>query len=453
MKDSHQKNRRALLKLMGLGGVATLGASNVILPKQVKAENSFAPKIAIIGAGLGGITMSAHLKDILPRASITLFDKKETMYYEPGFTLIAAGIYTKEDVEYNKADLIQDGITWIKEDISKIEPKQNKLKTETNAEYNYDYLIIATGVHYEFEKVKGLDLNTIHDPNSNITSIYTANGAVKARDFIQKLVKNGGRAVFAEPNTAIKCGGANKKVNFLLEDLAVKENSRDKVEMLLCVGGNSMLSSPAHAMMIEQFYIERKMPYLKQHLLVEVDTKNNIAIFDKLMPYSENGVKKVAKERFESKFDYLFVIPRMITTPIISEAGLGVSKGDVEGNWVDVDQYTLQHKKYDNIFAIGDCAGVPKGKTGASIRKQYPVIGANILSHLQGKELTAKFSGYTACPLLTRYGKAVMVEFDYEGTAPTLECMGATRESWMNWFVKVYLMKPMVMKAMINAKA
>ena len=80
-------------------------------------------------------------------------------------------------------------------------------------------------------------------------------------------------------------------------------------------------------------------------------------------------------------------------------------------------------------------------------------MAANIIAHLDKKPLEAKFSGYTACPLLTRYGKAVMVEFDYEGTAPSMPCFGATRESWLNWFVKVYLMKPMVMKGMVFAKA
>ena len=139
----------------------------------------------------------------------------------------------------------------------------------------------------------------------------------------------------------------------------------------------------------------------------------------------------------------------MSAPKFITQAGLSSQKG----NWVDVDKFSLQHQTYKNIFAVGDCAGVPKGKTGASIRKQYPVITQNIIAYLQGKPLETKFNGYTACPLLTRYGKAVMVEFDYKGAAPTLECFGATRESYLNWAVKIYAMKAMVMKGMIHARA
>ena len=451
MENKTKMNRRDLLKLMGISTIAV--GAGVSAPTQAKAAPTHAPNIAIIGAGLGGISLSAKLVDDLPNAKITLFDADSTLYYQPGFTLIAAGIYQKSDTAYDKKDLIDSKVQWVKENVASVNPDSNTLVTTSGQEHSYDYLVIATGTTNMFEKYKGLSEEYINDPKTNVTSIYTADGAVKAQGMLKKILKDGGKVIFAEPNTPIKCGGANKKVNFLLEDAATTQGARSKIDMLLCTGGGEMLSSPTHAKMIEQFFIERKMPYNKQHLLAEVDTERNIAYFDKLMPYTENGEKKVAKERIEKPYFFLIVIPPMKTADFITEAGLAITKGHTAGNWVDVDQYTLQHKRYENIFAIGDCAGIPKGKTGASIRKQYPVVAANIIAHLDKKPLEAKFSGYTACPLLTRYGKAVMVEFDYEGTAPSMPCFGATRESWLNWFVKVYLMKPMVMKGMVFAKA
>lgn len=453
MEKTKNISRRDLLKIMGVGGVA-LGTAGGLIATKAEAKSNLAPNIAIIGAGLGGISLSAKLIDDLPNAKINLFDADPILYYQPGFTLIAGGIYDKKDTEFQKQDLINEKVNWIKENVDLVNPDDKSLVTTSGKTYSYDYLIIATGTTYKFEEYEGLSEEIINDPQySNIASIYTVDGSVKAHTMIQELVKNGGKAVFAEPNTPIKCGGANKKVNFLLEDLATSKNMRSKVQMHLYVGGESMLSSPVHAKMIEQFFLERKMPYSMRHLLRKVDKENKIAYFDKLMPYTENGVQKTAIEQVSVPFDYLFVIPKMITSPFITKAGLAVTSGHVAGNWVDVDKFTLQHKKYPTIFAIGDCAGVPKGKTGASIRKQYPVIAQNILDHLNGKPLSAKFYGYTACPLLTRYGKAVMVEFNYEGVDPSMPCFGATRESWLNWFVKVYLMKAMVMKGMVFAKA
>ena len=275
MENKTKMNRRDLLKLMGISTIAV--GAGVSAPTQAKASPTHAPNIAIIGAGLGGISLSAKLVDDLPNAKITLFDADSTLYYQPGFTLIAAGIYQKSDTAYDKKDLIDSKVQWVKENVASVNPDSNTLVTTSGQEHSYDYLVIATGTTNMFEKYKGLSEEYINDPKTNVTSIYTADGAVKAQGMLKKILKDGGKVIFAEPNTPIKCGGANKKVNFLLEDAATTQGARSKIDMLLCTGGGEMLSSPTHAKMIEQFFIERKMPYNKQHLLAEVDTERNIA--------------------------------------------------------------------------------------------------------------------------------------------------------------------------------
>jgi len=34
--------------------------------------------------------------------------------------------------------------------------------------------------------------------------------------------------------------------------------------------------------------------------------------------------------------------------------------------WVDVNKQTLQHNKFPNIFALGDCTSLPTSKTAAA---------------------------------------------------------------------------------------
>ena len=63
-------------------------------------------------------------------------------------------------------------------------------------------------------------------------------------------------------------------------------------------------------------------------------------------------------EFVEKEFDYMFVIPAMSAPKFITQAGISSQKG----NWVDVDKFSLQHKSYKNIFAVGDCASVPNLK-------------------------------------------------------------------------------------------
>ena len=444
-----QQSRRNALKLITAGALV---ASGVGATKLSAATSNLSPKIAIIGAGLGGITMSASLIKAMPKAQITLFDKDENFYYQPGFTLIAAGIYTLDDVLYKKAELIDEKVKWIKQNVAQILPNDNKIIAENGENFEYDILLIATGVEYDFNAVSGLSEDDLVNESTKIATIYTPNSAVKAKKLFDEIIERGKKGeklnvLFSEQKSQNKCGGANKKINFLLDDLLQTNGLKKQVQTTLFTGGGAMLSSPIHAKMIEQFFVARDMPYHLLHQLVAVDKQKGKATFQ--TSYMLNGKRVDSDEFVEREFEYLFVIPAMRAQKFISEAGLSTNAG----NWVDVDKFTLQHKGFNNIFAIGDCAGVPKGKTGASIRKQYPVITQNIIAHLEGKSLEAKFSGYTACPLLTRYGKAVMVEFDYNGATPSLECFGATRESYLNWALKVYAMKAMVMKGMIYARA
>lgn len=230
--------------------------------------------------------------------------------------------------------------------------------------------------------------------------------------------------------------------------------NRDKLDISIYSGARTIFSAPVYAKMIEGMLEERDVKYFTSHQLVEVDKSANIAVFEHAMPYRENGENKLAKELVEVKFDYLHLVPRMKASKIYADAGLSVEKGDAAGNWISLTRETLQHSKFKNIFAIGDVCGFPAGKTGASIRKMYPVLAQNLADAIKGREPSARYGGYTACPLLTKFGKAVMVEFNWTGKPePTIACMGATRESYLNWAMKLYMMKPMVMQGMIRGLA
>jgi len=107
----------------------------------------------------------------------------------------------------------------------------------------------------------------------------------------------------------------------------------------------------------------------------------------------------------------IHVTPPMSAPDVIKTSLLANAAG-----WVDVDKYILQHPKYPNVFPIGDGSGLPTSKTGAAVRKQAPVLVQNLISAIRGEPLTAKYDGYTSCPIVTGYGKLVLAEFDYEGT-------------------------------------
>ena len=181
-----QQSRRNALKLITAGALV---ASGVGATKLSAATSNLSPKIAIIGAGLGGITMSASLIKAMPKAQITLFDKDENFYYQPGFTLIAAGIYTLDDVLYKKAELIDEKVKWIKQNVAQMLPNDNKITAENGESFEYDVLLIATGVEYDFNAVSGLSEDDLVNESAKIATIYTPNSAVKAKKLFDEIIE------------------------------------------------------------------------------------------------------------------------------------------------------------------------------------------------------------------------------------------------------------------------
>ena len=439
-----------MLKLMAGGAILAAGAG---APNKLEAAGGkdVTSKIVIMGAGLAGISLAARLRKDAPNAKIILVDKEEKFYYQPGFTLVGIGFYTRDDVTYEKKDLIPSGCEWVKQNVKSMNPGQNSLTLDDGSNLNYDYLVIATGVAYKFEHVDGLSYDDILNPDNVITSNYVMQGSEKTFKLSERFAKAGGRGIFAEPRGAMKCAGANKKVMFMYESRTRQLGTRDKASLQLFGGGPKVFSNPVYAETIETLMAEKGIDYSTDinHELDAVDKARNIATFKKYMPYTENGEKKMATDFVEAKFDWMHYTPKQIGLQMFVDAGLTDPK-DPE-MWVDVNRETLQSKKYKNIFAIGDVCGVPMGKTGASVRKMYPIVANNLIAQIKGEALPDKFDGYTACPLLCEHGKAMMVEFNWAGVASSMPCFGATRASYLSWLTKLYAFRPMIMRGMINA--
>ena len=180
--------------------------------------------------------------------------------------------------------------------------------------------------------------------------------------------------------------------------------------------------------------------------------KSDHGTFELDVPRDRNGnfepeiVKK--NQKVEVPFDFLHITPPQKAPDEIGKSEIGSDKG-----WIPVNKETLQHVKYSNIFALGDIAAVPMGKTGGTVRKQYKVLVDNLISVMEGKEPKEYFGGYTVCPLITDIGKVMLAEFDWTAKPTPSFPLDPTQERWIWWLMKVYMLKPMTMHGMLSGKA
>lgn len=466
-------SRREAFKLAGLGTTAYLmGGSQLNATTELNASTATG-KILIIGGGLAGISTAARLSSALSNPDITIVEPNpKSVSYQPGNTLIAAGIYTKTDIDYDTKDFLPSGVTLLKDKAIDFNPEANKVQLESGEILNYDFLIVAAGVALNFGAIKGLEeigdaysagnaskiLKVFGD--TGVTSVYNIDSAVAMWEQTQKFIKKAKdgqkvKGIFTDPNTAIKCGGAPKKVMYLTNSRLNEANARANAELSFYTDSGKLFGVKEYADAIEKQFIERDMKWNFNHNLIGVDLNKKIATFSK--HWEEKGAYDKDLEEYEKitksinvdiPFDLLHITPPQKAPDEIGKSAIGSAKG-----WVPVNKETLQHVKYKNIFAIGDIAAVPMGKTGGTVRKQYKVLVENLISVMEGKEPTSKFTGYTVCPLITDIGKVMLAEFDWTAKPTPSFPLDPTQERYLWWLLKVYLLKPMTQYGMLSGKA
>ncbi|RHJ92992.1 NAD(P)/FAD-dependent oxidoreductase [Bacteroides sp. AM07-16] len=445
--EKHGVNRRHFLKLMAAAGLLT----TISTPKAKAFSSNAKGKIVIIGGGAAGISMASRLLNWLKEPDITLIDPSSRQFYQPGFTLIASGVYEPNDVWKKQEDCMPKGVKWVKDSVTAVDPVWNQVTTTNNGKIPYDFLVLVPGVQTNWEKVEGITHDTLGLGNAH--SIYDFEGAQKTWKALQEFSKTGGRGLYTDTYTKHKCGGAPKKICLLTEDYTRKHGTRDKIDLNYYTASHELYDIPYYTKRLLEIYDERNIPINLNMRLKGVDTSAKQAHFEKI---ETRGDEKIVTPLIED-YDFLHFTPPMSAPDFVREAGLGWTEGKLAADaWVMVDKTTLVHQKYPNIVSLGDVAGIPTSKTSAAVRKQVPIAAKNLISLMEGKEPTEKYNGYAACPIVTDYGHVLLCEFDYNKNPDVsfpFSLLDTSKEQWAAWILKVYFLKPMYFYGMLNGYA
>jgi len=249
---------------------------------------------------------------------------------------------------------------------------------------------------------------------------------------------SGGTALFTQPSGAIKCGGAPQKICYLAEDYFRRHGTRDAARVIFATAGRAIFGVPHYRAALEKVVERKNVETMFRHNLVELRAESREAVFEDLG----------SSEHVVVPYDMIHVTPPMGPPEFIARSPLADDEG-----WVDVDKDTLQHTQVPNVFALGDCASLPTSKTGAAIRKQAPVMVKNLRSYMAGKPLTARYSGYTSCPVVTGYGTVLLAKFDYDGNPAESFPFDQARERRSMWILKKYGLPLLYWSGMLKGRA
>lgn len=458
-------SRREALKLMGVSPIAAAviasSGSGAVTPAQAADVKGH---ILIVGGGAGAIMALSRLHRAISKPKITIIAPNETHFYQPGQIFMAAGLYTLEDIVKPNSDFISEDVTWIKDEVAEFDPENNKVTTRSGEAVAYDYMVVATGIVSHYDWIEGLKEEDVG--TNGIAGVYlndleagTARGGEITWQWfndVKEAAKSGKpRVIYTQPNTPIKCGGAPQKMLYLSADYLKKEGLG--AEYLFTTPNATLFSLKpiSDALAASQKRYDTITNFF-QHNLVSIDVTNKVATY--VHAYEEQGEYDEDLEEYEmlSKvehvdmpYDFIHVVPPMSPPDVVVNSLLGWDRGSAKG-WLEVDRETLQHRRFPNVFGIGDVCGIPMGKTGGSARHHGPVLEENLIAVMQGKEPKAKFDGYTVCPLKVEYGEIIMAEFNYDGLAPTIPFLAPEKPRWIWWAFDLYMLKPMYWYLMLR---
>ena len=394
--------------------------------------------VVIVGGGAAGISVAASLKSRSPQTNVAVIDPADVHYYQPGWTMVGGGIFEASSTARTMGSLIPRGVHWIKAGVAAFEPDNNAVILDGCRVVKYDRLIVCPGLKLDWDRVDGL-VETLG--KNGVTSNYRYDLAPYTWELLKDLRK--GRALFTQPPMPIKCAGAPQKAMYLSGDHWFREGLLPNIDIQFMNAGGVLFGV--------KDYVPALMEYVKKydaslnffHNLIAVDGKAKTATFAVNKPDTEAGQVTV-------EFDMMHVCPPQTAPDFIRVSPLADAAG-----WVDVDQSTLRHKSYDNIWALGDVMNAPNAKTAAAARIQAPIVAENVVDDIEGRSPTAVYNGYGSCPLTVERGKIVLAEFGYGGALlPSFPkwLLDGTKPSRAAWLLKEQILPPIYWKAMLRGR-
>lgn len=376
-------------------------------------------QVIIVGGGAAGIATASSLLKRDNSLDIAIIEPADEHFYQPGWTMVGAGVFDKNETVRTMDAVWPQGIKRIKGAVKSFEPDSQTVTLGDGSAVSYDFLVVAAGLKLDWDAVEGL--NEALGENG-VTSNYRFDLAPYTHNLVENM--QGKTAIFTQPPMPIKCAGAPQKAMYLSCDIWSKAGKLKDLEVSFCNAGPVLFGCAP--------YVPPLMEYVKKYE-IDLDFGHNLIKID---GPKQKAWFKVTKEGedpqvVERKFDMIHVCPPQCAPDFIKESPLAGA-----GGWVDVDQATLQHTKFENIFALGDVTTTPNAKTAAAARKQAPIVAKNLIAKLNGQSLASTYDGYGSCPLTVENGKIILAEFGYGGKVMPSFPWDSTKPRRAAWFLK-----------------
>jgi len=392
-------------------------------------------QVLIAGGGTAGLTLAARLR----RAGVTdiaVLEPSGRHFYQPLWTLVGGGRAAQRGTVRPQAQVMPKGVTWIRDAAAGADPGAQTVTTESGRVLHYGYLVLASGIQLDFGRLPGL-AETLGQ--RGVSSNYRYDLAPRTWEFIRDL--RSGTALFTMPPGPVKCAGAPQKIAYLAADWWRSQGVLDRIRVILVLPTAVMFSQPDWARVLTGIAAGYGIEVRTESEVTEVDGDGKRAV----IADHKAGTKE------DIPYDVMHVTPPQSAPDWIKASPLADPASPF--GYAQADKHTLRHPAWPNVFALGDAANLPTSKTGAAVRKQAPVVAANLIAAMRGGQ-AASYDGYTSCPLVTARNRMLLAEFNYglERT-PSLPIIDTLKPRRDMYLLKRYGLPALYWHGMLKGRA
>jgi sulfide:quinone oxidoreductase len=312
-------------------------------------------RIVILGGGCGGVVAATHLgRKLGADHDVILIDRRADHIFMPAFLFIMLGERQPHDISRSLKHLEKRNVQVVQSEIFGIDPTRQEVSVQ-NEKIRYDYLIVSLGLQTRPDLVPGFAESSQHP--------WEMESAVRLRDSLAAF--GGGRVVVGVPLGPYRCPPAPYEAQWMLDGYFRQRGIREYVEI--------------------EYFTREAEPTGEAHdptVWMDAESKRRgIKQNYEFVVRSIDPERKAVQGLYNYKiaYDLLVMVPPHRPAQVLLDSGLADTETGIR-----VDYDTLQ-TKWDNVYAIGDCADMPASKAGGVAHQEADVLANNLAVQITGK--------------------------------------------------------------------
>lgn len=381
-------------------------------------------RVIIIGGGNAGLSVAGRLRRNRVD-DVVVIEPRSLHYYKPLFSHVAGGTAPASMTVREQGSVTPRGVQWIQDAVTTVTPESNRLTLASGEELTYEQLVVCPGITNDWDAVPGL-ADAMRTPFG--ASNYEFELAAKASTLLRDTRR--GTVVFSQPPGPASCAAAAQKPMYLACDYWRSTGVLSDIRVVMIVPDESIFGMPMIDAELNRKIAEYGIELRTSAEIVEVDAAQR----------QVHIATRGGGSRATLAYDVLHVEPPQ-TAPSWLQ-GTGLSDPADAGGFVEVDPVSLQHRRFANVWSLGDAAATTNSKSGGALRPQAKALVKNVVAAMKGKAPTAKYNGYSVSPFTVSRHTVVFAEFDDKYVPkPTVPFWkGLARERRLTWVLDRYVL-------------